>query len=53
MGEELGAILESQIPDFLVTLGKTVAEAGESFAEWNAKNPQGVKETAAPFIGVE
>ena len=53
MGEELGTILESQIPDFLVTLGRTVAASGKSFVEWNLENPQGVKETAAPFIAVE
>ena len=53
MGEELGTILESQIPDFLLSLGKAVAAAGVSFAEWNARNPQGVKEIAAPFIAAE
>ncbi len=53
MGEELGTIRESRIPEFLVTLGKTVAAAGESFAEWNVKNPEGVKEIAAPFIAEE
>ncbi len=53
MGEELGTIRESRIPEFLVTLGKTVAAAGESFAEWNVKNPKGVKEIAAPFIAEE
>lgn len=45
MGEELGTILESQIPDFLLSLGKAVAAAGVSFAEWNARNPQGVKKS--------
>ncbi len=53
MGEELGTIQESQIPEFLVILGKTVAAAGISFAEWNAAYPQGVKEIAAPFIAAE
>ena len=53
MGEELGTILESQIPDFLLSLGKAVAAAGVSFAEWNARNPQGVKEIASPFIAAE
>ena len=53
MGEELGTILESQIPDFLISLGKAVAAAGVSFAEWNARNPQGVKEIAAPFIAAD
>ena len=53
MGEELGTILESQIPDFLLSVGKAVAAAGVSFAEWNARNPQEVKEIAAPFIAAE
>ena len=53
MGEELGTIRENRIPEFLVTLGKTVAAAGISFAEWNATYPQGVKEIAAPFIAEE
>jgi len=51
MGREVGVILETEIPDFLVELGKTVADSGKSFTEWLAENPQGIDSIAAPYIG--
>ena len=34
MGKELGAIVDKDIPTFLVELGKTVEASGLSFDEW-------------------
>ncbi len=49
MGHEVGAILENQIPEFLVKIGKTVAESGLSFDVWNEKNPEKFDQIAAEF----
>ena len=49
MGKELGTILETEIPAFVVELGKTVAESGMDFAAWNRANPDGVAQIAAPY----
>lgn len=50
MGRELGAILESEIPAFLVELGQTVAESGMNYSAWNAANPGRLEEIAAPYL---
>lgn len=50
MGQELGTILEVQIPEFLVKLGQTVAASGMDYTEWNNQNPDGLKELAAEYI---
>lgn len=50
MGRELGTILETEIPAFMVALGKTVAESGMAFAAWNRANPDGVEKIAAPYL---
>jgi ferredoxin-nitrite reductase len=50
MGRELGSILETEIPDFVVKLGRTVSDSGMSFAEWNRANPCGVETIAAPYL---
>ncbi len=50
MGEEIGAILETDIPNFLVKLGKTVMESGMDFYEWNQKNPDGIRNIAEEYI---
>lgn len=50
MGRELGTILESRVPEFVVELGKTVAASGLSFADWNAQNPDGLEGIAAPYL---
>ena len=36
MGEEVGTILEEDIPKFLVKLGHTVESEGLDYAQWNA-----------------
>ena len=51
MGRELGVLLEKDIPAFLVDLGRKVAESGKDFYAWYAANPQGIDETAAPYLG--
>lgn len=50
MGREIGMILEELIPDFLVDLGKTVAESGLSFNDWNNSNPNGIDTVAQKYI---
>lgn len=39
MGEEVGTLLEEQIPDFLCALGHAVSDSGMDFDTWFAKNP--------------
>lgn len=51
MGKEIGTILEEQIPEFLVKLGKAVAESGMDFAAWKAANPEGIEAIAAAYVG--
>lgn len=50
MGRELGTILETQIPEFLVKLGQTVAASGMDYAEWSDKNPDAIVQIAAEYI---
>ena len=50
MGRELGAILESEIPAFLVELGKTVAASDKGFAAWRESDPEGIDRIAAPYL---
>ncbi|MDO5423067.1 MAG: nitrite/sulfite reductase [Eubacteriales bacterium] len=50
MGQEMGVILEENIPDFLVELGKTVAENGMDFDAWKAANPEGLEKIAAAYL---
>ena len=50
MGRELGAILADRIPEFVVKLGKTVAESGLDFTAWNQKNPKALEAVAAEYL---
>lgn len=50
MGEEVGVILEKDIPRFLVELGKTVEASGKDFEAWFAQNPEGVKKAAQNYL---
>ena len=50
MGRELGTILETEIPSFLVELGKTVAKSNMTFEEWNAKDSKAIDRVAAPYV---
>lgn len=49
MGRELGTITESEIPSFLIKLGRTVAASGKSYAEWNAANPEALDAIAEEY----
>ena len=50
MGRELGAMLEEDIPAFLVELGKTVTKSGLDYDAWRAANPGALEALAARFI---
>lgn len=50
MGEELGMILESQIPDFLIELGKTVQASGKDFYTWRSTTENGIESVAEKYI---
>lgn len=50
MGRELGVMLESRIPAFLVKLGRTVADAGQTYAQWAAADPAAIDAVAAEFL---
>ena len=50
MGAELGTILETEIPKFLVELGQTIAASGKDYYAWKAENPDGVEKIAAPYL---
>ena len=49
MGQELGVLLERDIPAFLVELGKTVADSGKDFRTWLRDNPDGVRDVAQAY----
>lgn len=50
MGEEVGVILEEDIPGFVVELGKRVEASGKDFYAWLAENPGGIKEAAEKYL---
>ena len=50
MGQQLGTIEETKIPEFLVTLGRHVAESGMEFHEWRQKNPDMLENLAKPYL---
>ena len=50
MGKEMGPILDTQIPDFLVQLGKTVEASHLTFDEWYKQNPDIIEEIAKSYI---
>lgn len=50
MGEQLGVMLQTQIPEFLRALGRKVQEAGMDFEAWNQANPDGVRELAKEYL---
>ncbi len=50
LSEEKGAILETQVPAFLVELGKAVANTGLSYAKWRKAYPGELERIAAPYL---
>ena len=51
MGKEIGTILESQIPEFIVKLGREVEKSGMGFDAWRESHPHDIEEIAEPYIG--
>ena len=51
-GEQIGTILETEIPMFLKELGQEISDAGLTYEEWYAKHADRVKELAAKYTGV-
>lgn len=49
-GHEVGTMLEEKVPEFLVELGKTVAESGLDFEKWLSQNPDGVDVLAEKYL---
>ena len=50
LADEVGAILETEIPLFLVKLGKAVAESGMDYDSWIAVNRSKFDEIAAEYL---
>lgn len=50
LAEEKGAILETEIPKFLVELGRAVADSGLNYARWREANPGALEAIVAPYI---
>jgi ferredoxin-nitrite reductase len=52
LGGEIGAMLESDIPDFLVEVGEKVAADGLSFETWYETHKEEFLTIAEKYIGV-
>ena len=50
LGRELGVMLESQIPEFLVTLGREIASRGMSYQEFAERHHEDFLAIAEPFF---
>lgn len=50
MGEQIGVILEKDIPAFLVELGQTVETAGMTYDQWMKDHAESLKEIAEKYI---
>ncbi len=50
LGENLGILLESDIPTFIVELGKTVADSGMEFHAWLAEHEEDFRALAGKYI---
>lgn len=51
LGRELGAILDTDIPNFLVEVGQTVAASGMDFEQWYETNKETFVALAQKYIG--
>ena len=49
-GEPLGTILQTKIPEFVVSLGKTVAVSGLDFTSWLETNEKAFRSLAAGYL---
>lgn len=52
-GQERGVMLEKDMPEFFVALGKTVAASGKPFEVWNEENPGALGEIVEKFCSSE
>ena len=50
MGEQVGAMLQEQIPAFLVELGKAVENSGMNYQEWIECHEEDAKEIAKKYL---
>ena len=50
MGKEVGTMLETDIPKFMVELGKTVEASGKNFEQWNRENPELLEQIAEKWL---
>ena len=49
-GEQIGTILETEIPKFMEELGKEIQASGLKFDAWYAENENRFKEIAEPYV---
>lgn len=49
-GEECGVILEKDMPDFFVELGRTIAAGSDDFDSWFEANPDGILKIAEKYF---
>ena len=50
MGREFGTMFESEIPSFLVKLGKEIAARGLDFESYRTQYPDGIEKAAAEYL---
>jgi ferredoxin-nitrite reductase len=50
MGYECGTVLESDVPAFLLELGKTVAASGLTYEAWAKENPEAIRTLAEKYV---
>ena len=49
-GEQLGTILETDIPAFFKDLGEDISASGMLYDNWYAANPNRIKEIADKYL---
>ena len=49
-GEEIGVMLETEIPSFLKDLGNAVAKSGMNFDAWYENNEDVFRKIAEPYL---
>ena len=50
MGQELGVMTESRIPEFLVKLGQTISSAHQDYPTWIQNHPDLLPQIAQQFL---
>ena len=49
-GEQWGMMLQREIPDFFVALGKAVSEDNTTFNDWYENNPERLRDIADKYL---